>query len=346
MLHKLGGDVSSGIRYRCGETSLLTNLVEGRKERVGADEQVLIVLRAALQAVDQNGGGEAGVLQNAAANERGNFAWGRGVREILAGNTTRLRQLALLTPAAEAIEFVASDFDVEVMHGDEVGKRGDFILSGQDDIGRADGIRETEFFEFGEALGKKKSLFSVNARIGDGFVERNLGGPLRDGIVALAALVEADVDGVYFVEEIGGAFDEEIGEAGSSAGVNESGAMLGFEFSCVAVLFGAERIASEMGTEVEIARAEAKGRADDDFVEDGSGSIDDELAALGGADDSIKIAGVHFSDGDGGFLAEEAAGALRVAVATPDVVALPFKKLCEKGASGAGSEDEDSHARK
>ena len=34
----------------------------------------------------------------------------------------------------------------------------------------------------------------------------------------------------------------------------------------------------------------------------------------------------------------------QVAVTTPDLVALPFQKLCEKGASGAGSENEDSHS--
>ncbi len=60
-----------------------------------------------------------------------------------------------------------------------------------------------------------------------------------------------------------------------------------------------------MGAEVEIVRAEAEGGAQDDFVEDGGGGVDEKVAALGGADDAEKIAGVDLGDGNEGALAEE-----------------------------------------
>ena len=90
-------------------------------------------------------------------------------------------------------------------------------------------------------------------------------------------------------------------------------------------------------------RAQAKGGAEDDFVENRSARIDDELAALGCFDDASEIAGVYFGNGDGAFLAEKAASANRVAVAAPDGVALALQKLCKEGAGRSRSENEDPH---
>jgi hypothetical protein len=344
ILHKLTGDVSGGVGYGCGETALLTNLIESGEESVGANEEVFVFLGTVLQAVDENGSGEAGVLENAAADESGDFARRRRIREIFAGDTAGLGEFSLLVPAAQTIKFVAADFDVEVAHGDEVRKSSDFILRGENDVGGADGIGETEFFELGETFGEQKFLVAVDAGMGDRLVEGNFRGPLGDGVFALAAFVETDVHGVDFVEEIGGALDEKVGEAGRGASVDEGGAMLGFELVGVAELLGSERVAGQVGAQVEIARTQAERGAENDFVEDGSGGIDDEVAALGGANDAVKIAGIDFSDGDGGFLAEEAAGTGGVAVATPDIVALAFEKLGKKGAGQTRSEDKDSHA--
>lgn len=250
----------------------------------------------------------------------------------------------MLVPAAQTIKFVAADFDVEVAHGDEVRKSSDFILRRENDIGGADGMGEAEFFELGETFGEQKFLVAVDTGMGDGLVEGNFRGPLGDGVFALAPFVETDVHGVDFVEEIGGALDEKVGEAGSGASVDEGGAMLGFELVGVAKLLGFERVAGEVGAQVEIAGAQAEGGAENDFVEDGCGGIDDEVAAFGGAHDAVKIAGIDFSDGDGGFLSEEAAGTGGVAVATPDIVALALEKLGKKGAGRTRSEDKDSHA--
>ena len=338
--------MSGGIRYGCCETALLADLIERGEERVGADEEILVVLRTVFETADENGGGEAGVLKNATADERGDFARRGSIREILAGNATRFGELALFVPAAEAVEFIAADLDVEFAHGDEIGKRGDFVLGGENHVGGADGIGETEFFEFGEAFREIELLIAINARVGNGFVKGDLRRPLRDRVFAFATLVKTDVDGVNFVEKLGGAFDEKIGEAGRGPGVDEGGTMLGPKFPGVAELFGFEGIASEVGAEVEIARAKAESGAENDLIEDGGGGVDDELATLGGTDDAVEIAGVDLGDGDRRLFAEEAASAFGVAVATPDVVALAFEKLCEKGAGGTRSENEDSHAVK
>ena len=90
-------------------------------------------------------------------------------------------------------------------------------------------------------------------------------------------------------------------------------------------------------------RTKPQGGAKDDFVKDGRGRVDDELAALGGLDDSAQIAGVHFHDGNGALFAQKAPGADWIAVAAPNGVALPLQKLREKGAGCPRSQNEDPH---
>src|SRR5208337_3808648 len=99
----------------------------------------------------------------------------------------------------------------------------------------------------------------------------------------------------------------------------------------------------EMRAEIEVVGAKAKRGAEDDLVEHGSGGIDDQLAALCGADDAVKVAGVDGGHGDGGLFAKKTAGACGIAVAAPDVVALAFQKLCEERTSGPRSQNEDAH---
>src|SRR5208337_623602 len=100
----------------------------------------------------------------------------------------------------------------------------------------------------------------------------------------------------------------------------------------------------EMRAEIEVVGAKAKRGAEDDLVEHGSGGIDDQLAALCGADDAVKVAGVDGGHGDGGLFAKKTAGACGIAVATPDIVALALQKLGKQGASRPCSQDENSHA--
>ena len=249
-------------------------------------------------------------------------------------------------PTTQAVEFVATDLDVEIAHRDEVWQSGYLVLSGEDDVGGTNRIREAEFFEFGKAFAEVELLVSVNAGMGDGFVEGNLRGPLGDRVLAFAAFEEANLDGVNFVEKIGSALDEEIGEAGSSASVDERGTMFGLELLGVAILLGAEGIPSEVGTEVEITGAKAQSSAERNFVEHRSGRIDDELAVFGGPDDTVKVSGVDLRNRNRRFSAEKAASAIGIAITTPDMVTLAFEKLGQEGAGRTRSENEDSHARK
>ncbi len=258
----------------------------------------------------------------------------------------RLREFALFVPTAQAVDFIAADFDVEVAHTDEARQRGDFVLSAEDDAGRAHGVDETKFLNFGKALGELEFSLAVDSRVRNGFVERNFGRPLRDGVVAFAALVKTDLDRSDFIEQIGGALYKKVGQTRSGAGVDDGGAVLFLEAFGVAELLGLKRISREMRTQVEIMRAKAKRSAQDDFVEDGCRSVDDELAALGGFDDAAQVASVYFGDGDNALPAQKAARANRVAVAAPDGVALTVEKLCEEGAGRPRSQNEDPHGVK
>jgi len=335
--------VSGGIGYGCVVAALLADLVKRGEEGIGADEEVLIFFGATLEAANENGGGEAGIVKDATTNEHGNFARGGGIGEFTRGEAAGFRELALVVPAAEAVEFVAADFHVHVGHGDEVGKSCDFILCGEDDIGGADGVGETKLFEFGETLGKGELFVAVDAWIGDGFVESDSGRPLGDRIFAFAAFVKTDVDGMHFVEQVGSALDEEVGKTGGCASVDEGSAMLSFEFAVIAELLDFKRVAGEVGTEVEVAGAKAERRAQNHLIKDRSGSVDDKVAAASRPDDAEEIAGVDFGDRNRRFFAEKAASASGVAITTPDVMTLAFEKLGQEGAGRTRSENEDSH---
>ena len=211
IFYKLSGDVSGGIGYGCIVAALLANLVERGEKRVRADEEVLILFGTTLEAANEHRGGETGVVKHAATNEDSDLARGKGLGEPTKDQAGRAIQAALFVPAAEAVEFVAADLDVEIVHGNEAGKRGDFILRGEDHVGLADGIGEAEFFEFGKALGEVEFLVAVDTGMGDGLIEGNFRGPLGNGVFAFAALVKANVNGMDLVEQFGGTFDEEIG---------------------------------------------------------------------------------------------------------------------------------------
>ena len=119
--------------------------------------------------------------------------------------------------------------------------------------------------------------------------------------------------------------------------------MLGFEFVRIAELFGSEGMSREVGAEVEIAGEKAKRGAEHDFVEDGGRRINDEITAASGADDAVEVTGIDLGNGDRRFFAEKTAAASRVAITTPDVMALAFEKLGQEGAGRTRSENEDSH---
>src|SRR2546423_4539883 len=158
---------------------------------------------------------------------------------------------------------------------------------------------------------------SVYAGAGNGFVESAVGRPLRDGIVALAALVKANVRGFYFIEHFRPALDEQIGQPWRRAGIDQRDAILFLKAPGIGELLGLEGIAGEVRTEVGIVRAQSQSGAHDDLVKNGSGGIDEELASAGGTNDAAQIAGVDLGDGDGAPGTQKAARALEIAVPAP-----------------------------
>src|SRR5262249_49309735 len=95
--------------------------------------------------------------------------------------------------------------------------------------------------------------------------------------------------------------------------------------------------------EVEIVRTQAQRGPHHNFIEYRSGSVNEKLAAVGGAHDSVKVARVDRGNGDRAFFTEKAASTVGVAVAAPNMVALAVEQLCEKRACRPGPQDEDAH---
>ncbi len=94
---------------------------------------------------------------------------------------------------------------------------------------------------------------------------------------------------------------------------------------------------------VEVVGAQAQGGAQDDLVENGRGGVHQQVAAAAGLHDPPEVARVGRQAGKQG--SEEAPGALGVAVAAPDDVALALEQLGQEAPGGPGSQDEDAHSR-
>src|SRR5256885_1670744 len=115
--------------------------------------------------------------------------------------------------------------------------------------------RFSEIEKFRKALGELEFSLAVDPRVRNGFVERDFGRPLRDGVVAFAAFVKTNLDRSDFIEKVGGAFDEKIGETGSGAGVDHRRTVFLLETFDVAKLLGLKRVSREVRAQVEIMRA-------------------------------------------------------------------------------------------
>lgn len=118
---ELGGDVGGGVGHGGSEQSLLANLIERGKHGVAADEQVFVFLGTVVHATNQHGSGKPGILQNAATNERSDFARRGRFRKTLPLKSARLGKLALSMPTAEAVELIAADLHIEILHRNEFG---------------------------------------------------------------------------------------------------------------------------------------------------------------------------------------------------------------------------------
>src|SRR5260370_13235651 len=103
------------------------------------------------------------------------------MRKAVANDTARFRELSLLVPTAQAVKFVAADFDVHVVHGHKIGQRAYFVLRSQNYVRGADGVREAEFFQLRKTLAHAESAVAIYAPAGNGFVGGKLRGQLRHG---------------------------------------------------------------------------------------------------------------------------------------------------------------------
>ena len=95
----------------------------------------------------------------------------------------------------------------------KIGNRADFVLRGQDYVYFTDRRRETEFFLLAEALAEAEPAAAHDAGKGNGLIEGDLRGPLRDRVVAFGALVQANVNRVHRVHQRGGASHQQIRES-------------------------------------------------------------------------------------------------------------------------------------
>jgi len=145
------------------------------------------------------------------------------------------------------------------------------------------------------------------------------------------------------IEHFGGASDQQIRKARRRARIDQRRPPLFFETLGEGKLFCFERIARQVGAEIDVVSPQTQGRAHHDLIKDRRRSVDDEIAAARDAHDAEKIPRIDFGDGDGAAFAEKATSPLGVAIAAPNCVPLSLEELCEERAGRAGAQNEDLH---
>ena len=261
-------------------------------------------------------------------------------------NPTTKIQFALPEGTYGHTSLVAADFHVEIAKLEMMGQSADFVLGREDHADLADGRGETEALRFAEAFCEMKSAVAIDARARDGFVEKPFGGPLRYGTIAVGTFVKADVNRFDLVEHFGATGGEEIGQAGSGAGVDDGGAAFFLKSPRISELLGFERIADQVCGKIEVMRAQAERGAQGRFVKFGRRGIDQEMAAAGRAHDAAQIAHIGVHDGNSALFPEETPRPLGISIAASDLVALAGEKLSQKAAGSARAENENAHRAK
>ena len=132
------------------------------------------------------------------------------------------------------------------------------------------GSAKAKLFQLGESFLHAEFSVAIDARVRNGFVERDFRRPLRNRIVAFAAFVEADLHGLDLVEHFGRALDEQIRQAWRRAGIDQRGAVFLFEALGERELLRLEGIARQVRTQVDIVRAQAQRGAHHNLIEDRS----------------------------------------------------------------------------
>src|SRR5208282_695 len=232
---------------------------------------------------------------------------------------------------------------VDIAQLDDVRQHADFVLRGEVDGRLADRRRKAEKLALVEAAGEREFSVAIDARAGDRLVVGDIRGPCGDRVLALGAFIEAHVDGFDRVEHFRAALGKQVRQAGSGAGANQGHAILGDEALVKAELLGLEGVVREVRIEVQVVRAQAQSRPQNDFIEDRGRGVDDQVGPAGGAYDGPEVPRVGLHDFDLALFAEEAGRALDIAIAAPDGMPLPLEELCQKGARAARSQNEDPH---
>src|SRR6266852_2489876 len=226
--------------------------------------------------------------------------------------SARLWELSKPVPAPQPVDFVSADLNVEFPHGNEMRQRGHFVLRSEDDARVSNRIEEAEFFDFRKALSQMKFSIAIDTRVRDRLIERYFRRPLRDGIVALAAFIQPDVHGMYFVQRFRRVLHKQVCQAGRHSGIDQRHTVFPLEFLCIAELLGLEGMASQVRTEIDVMRAQPQRGPQHNLVKHRGRSVDDELATLRGLHDPAQVSRVYFRHPDGASLAYEAPRALRI----------------------------------
>src|SRR5258707_13593895 len=105
-------------------------------------------------------------------------------------------------PPPQPVDFVPADFYIQVPHRDEMRQRGHFILRGEDRAHGPNGVREAEFFDLRKTIAQLEFPVAIHTWVGDSLIERYFRRPLRDVLVALAALLPPHLHSQYYGQHI------------------------------------------------------------------------------------------------------------------------------------------------
>ncbi len=145
-------------------------------------------------------------------------------------------------------------------------QRGHLILRRKHDASGANRLHEPELLHFGKTLPQLKLSVSIDSRVRNRFVKRYFRRPLRDGVITLAAFIQADVHGLDFVHCVRRAFHKQVGQAGRRSGIDQRHAVFFLEFLHVAKLLGLEGVTHQVGAEIQVMRAQPQRGSHDNFV--------------------------------------------------------------------------------
>src|SRR5947209_16148424 len=184
---------------------------------------------------------------------------------------------------------------------------------------------------------------AVDARARGGLIEGLLRRPSGNGVIALAALIQADVNRLHEVEHYRTTLGQQVHDPRRDSGRYDSRAVLLLEALVEIKLLRLEWLLCQPRCQVYIMGAQSQRRAQDDLVEYSRPGIHQQVVAPCRADNRPQIPGVDLLHRDVALLSEEAPRALHVPVSASNNVTLTGEQMGEQRASSSDPEDEDPH---